>query len=182
MIELQLSISKILHSTIVLATNNSMESFLWWFFIVLLIIGGIVVGAMLLIFSRKPDDWEHIPMLDESYTGGRLNYFSNSIKLAPTDHNVQSPIKNHIQMLFFEKVRAVRGMSADEVIEMKTKDQKKFRKLIQNDEIADWILNVKSKEEKKGFFDFLKTNKEEKKQKYVTKINTILDKMEAWGE
>lgn len=182
MIEPYFIISNIPHGTVVLVTNNSMDSFLWNFFLVLLIIGGIIIGAMLLNFSKKPDDWEHIPTMDGYYTGGRLNYFANSIKFAPVDYSDYSPLKDHIQMLFFEKVRAIHGISAEELKEIKIKDQNKLRNLIHDKEITDWILNAKKKEEKKGFFGSLKTNKDEKKQKYLTEINTILDKMEAWGE
>ena len=35
---------------------------------------------------------------------------------------------------------------------------------------------------KKDFFNFLTRNKKEERQKNLVKINSILDKMEAWGE
>ena len=71
MIELDLIISKIPYRNIILATDNSTDPFIWYFFIVLLIVGGIIAGAMLLSFSRKPDDWEHNPAIDETYAGVR---------------------------------------------------------------------------------------------------------------
>lgn len=178
MIELVIYANKILCGNIVLAIKNSMDAFLWWFFIVLFIIGGIIIGAMLLIFSRKPDDWEHKPIIDEPSFGGRLNYFVNTLKEAPS-YSDDSPLKSHIQILFFEKVKAVHGITTEDLFNMKINEPKKLRNIIRNNEIADWILDVKPKDEKKDFF---KTNKEEKKQKYISKINSILDKMEVWGE
>jgi len=60
-------------------------------------------------------------------------------------------------------------------------NKNKLRSIIHNKEISDWIFNVKN-EEKKGFFNFLTRNKKEERQKNLVKINSILDKMEAWGE
>lgn len=179
MIELDLIISKIPFRNIVLATNNITDPFIWYFFIVLLIVGGIIAGAMLLSFSRKPDDWEHNPAIDDTYSGGRLDYFTNLLNSHQIESNDESPIKNRIQMLFFEKVRAVHGISADELINLKKKNQNEFRNLIKNQEITDWILNDKQKENN-SFINNFRTNKEEKKQDTLDEFNKILDKMEVW--
>ena len=72
-------------------------------------------------------------------------------------------------------------MTPEEIFDLKNRDPNRLKTIIQDKEISDWIFNVKQ-EEKKGFFDFLRSNKEEKKQKNLLKINSILDKMEAWGE
>lgn len=181
MIELDLIISKIPYRNIVLATDNITDPFIWYFFIVLLIVGGIIAGAMLLSFSRKPDDWEHNPAIDETYAGVRLDYFANSLKLNPIESNDDSLIKNRIQMLFFEKVRAVHGISAEELNEIKIKNQNKLQDLIKDQEITDWILNAKQKEKKTSINPF-SSNREEKKQNTLAELNRILDKLEAWGE
>ena len=139
------------------------------------------MGALLLSFSSKPNDWEHIPLIEEPFPGGRLKGVANTIDYS-SNENEYSPLKNQIEALFFEKVRATRGLSIEEIFEMRNKDPNRLKGLIRDKEISDWIFNVKQKEEKKGFFDFLRSDKEEKKQKYLSEINSILDKMEVWGE
>jgi len=165
--------------TIVLAANNSSD-FTWIFFIVILIISGLILGALLLSFSNKPTDWEHLPLTDAIFPGGRLNNIASTINYSSA-LGEYLPIKNQIETLFFEKVRANHGMIPEEIYDLKNRDPNKLRNLIQDKEISDWIFNVKQ-DGKKGFFDFLRINKEEEKQKNLSKINSILDKMEMWGE
>jgi hypothetical protein len=178
MFELSL-IANIPQNTIVLATNSSSD-FSWIFFIVILIVSGLILGALFISFSNKPTDWEHLPLTDEFFSGGRLDNISNSIKNS-SDQSDFWPIKNQIENLFYEKIRSTRGMTIEEIFEMKNRYPDKLEDIIHDKEISDWIFNVKP-EEKKGFFDFLRSDKEEKKQKNLSKFNLILDKMEAWGE
>jgi hypothetical protein len=165
--------------SIVLATNNSSD-FTWIFFIVILIISGLILGALLISFSNNPTDWEHLVLTDDYTQGGRLNNIAKTIEYSSTQ-GIYWPIKNQIETLFLEKVRATRGMTTEQIYNMKNRDPNKLRSIIHNKEISDWIFNVKE-EEKKGFFDFLTRNKEVERQKNLAKIHSILDKMEAWGE
>jgi len=165
--------------SLVLATNNSSD-LTWIFFIVILIISGLILGALLLFFSNNPTDWEHLPLTDDFFSGGKLNNIAKTIKYSSTQ-GVYWPIKNQIETLFFEKLCATRGMTTEQIYDLKNRDPNKLRSIIHNKEISDWIFNVKN-EEKKGFFNFLTRNKKEERQKNLVKINSILDKMEAWGE
>ena len=167
------------YGTIVLATNNSSD-FTWIIFIVILIISGLILGALLFSFSNQPKDWEHIPLTDNFFSGGRLNNITKIIKYSP-DQGEYWPIKNQIETLFFEKVCETHGITPEEIYVLKKRDPNKLRNIIKDKEISDWIFNVKQ-EEKKRLFDFLRTNKEEEKQKNISKISSILDKMEMWGE
>jgi hypothetical protein len=72
-------------------------------------------------------------------------------------------------------------MTSEEVLDLKNRDPSRLKEMIHDNDIFDWIFEVKV-EEKKGFFDFLTRNKEEERQKNLSKINKIVDKMEAWGE
>lgn len=162
---------------IVLATNDSTD-FLWYFFIVFLIVGGIILGAILLVFSSKPNDWRHVPITGEFFGGGRLKYLGDSIKFASQDPSSASSLKNQVERLFFEKVRTAYGLTPEEIMEMKIKDPKRLRRIILDDEIANWILDSKQKES----LGFLKSGRDEKKKAYLSEINLILDKMEVWGK
>ena len=174
-----LNLENIPCNTIVLAANNSSD-FTWIFFIVILIISGLIIAALLFSFSDKPADWEHLPLTDDFFSGGRLNNIAKTIKYS-SEQGEYWPIKNQIETLFFEKVQATRGITHEEINDLKNRDPNKLRSIIKDKEISDWIFNVEQKE-KKRFFDFLRINKEEEKQKNLSKINLILDKMEMWGE
>ena len=53
--------------------------------------------------------------------------------------------------------------------------------LIKDNEISDWILNIKKGQQKQkfGLFD---RDKPDKKETYIKELNHIIDKMEMWGE
>jgi len=176
------SLFKTTQSSIVFVKDSALEAFLWNFFLILLIIGGLIIGALILYFSKKTDDWEHMPIKDDLYAGGRLHYYANSIRYSPLSYADHSPIKNQIMRLFFEKVRAIHGISTNELVNIKVHNQKKFRELINDKEISDWIYLTEKKDQKKGFFDFLKVDRDEEKKNYINEVNRIIDKMETWGE
>ena len=66
-------------------------------------------------------------------------------------------------------------------MDLKAKDEVRLRQIIGDEEIADWILGIKKKKENKKY-GFLKRDEIGKKEKYLMDINSVLDKMEAWGE
>ena len=165
----------------VLTTDNSIGPALWYFFMITLIVGGIIVALMLFIRSKQPENWEHKPITDENYATGSLTHLAESIRSMSVDYSDRAPLKNHIEMMFFEKIRTIHGFSIGELVEMKNNDPNKLRALIKDKEISDWILKIKPKEKKssQGFFDKDKTSK---KERYLMDINKVLDKMEVWGE
>jgi hypothetical protein len=160
----------------VLATDNPIGPALWYFFMITLIIGGIIAILVLFIRSKQPEDWEHKPITDENYTTGSLTHLADSIRSMSVDNTL---LKNHIEMMFFEKIRTTHGFSIGELIEMKNKDPNKLRALIKDEEISDWILSINHKEKKtsQGFFNKEKISK---KERYLMDINKVLDRMERW--
>jgi len=64
------------------------------------------------------------------------------------DYSDNAPLKKHIEMMFFEKIRTIYGFSIGELVEMKNNDPNKLRALIKDKDISDWILNIKPKEKK----------------------------------
>ena len=165
----------------VLTTDNSIGPALWYFFMITLIVGGIIAALVIFIRSKQPENWEHKPITDENYATGSLTHLAESIRSMSVDYSDHAPLKNHIEMMFFEKIRTTHGFSIGELVEMKNNDPNKLRALIKDKEISDWILNINSKEKKssQGFFDKDKTSK---KERYLMDINKVLDKMEVWEE
>ena len=167
---------------IVFLSNNSFDVYLWYFLLVLLIIGGIILGALLLVFSNKPFNWEHIPISNNNFPVGKLINFADSIKNDSLDINQYSSLKNQIDNLFFEKISTVNGLSINEIIEIKQKNPEKLKKIVRDNDINNWIFSPEIFREKTGIFNYFKKNKDQIRQKNLLKINVIIDKMEAWGE
>ena len=165
-----------------LATKNADDPVLWYFFLIFLVIIGIISGVLVFLYSKSPENWEHTPIIDEYYAPGKLRYFADSVKMMPIDYSDASPMKEYIQIIFFEKIREIYGISTRELFELKTKNPKKLSEIIKDKEIVDFILNFQKKEEKTGFFDGFKQNKVDQRKKYFREINSILEKMEVWGE
>jgi len=159
-----------------LTTQNSIGPALWYFFIILLVIVGIIATLLLFIRSKQPINWEHKTLTEENYVSGSLSNLAQSIKSMPIDYSQNSPLRNHIEMMFFEKIRTTHGFSVGEIIEMKNKSPTKLQALINDKNISDWILNYNTKEKKQGLLD------KKKKDTYLMEMNIILDKMEKWGE
>jgi esterase/lipase superfamily enzyme len=182
MIASEYIVNSITHAYMVFVTEESLDSFFWFFFLALLIIAAIIVSAIIYYFSQKPDEWEHIPLFDEEFQGGRLKYFSDTIKNSNYNFSDSSMIKNHIKMLFFEKIRSIHGISTYDLNQMKEKDPQKLKNLINDKEISNWIIQSKKIEKKEKFFDRFKEDKNLKKQEFFNDMNKILDKMELWGK
>jgi len=159
---------------IILATNTSIDSFVWNILLLLFIVGGIIGASLLYLVSRKPEDWKHESKTEGQYNFGHLKKLAESIKSSSVDEISDISVKKHIQNIFFEKLYCIRGISPEILMDLKTKDEVGLIQIIEDEEISDWILDVKKKKDKK--------DKTSKKAKYLRDINKILDKMEAWGE
>jgi len=168
-------------SFFILAVNTSIDSLIWNVLLLLFVVGGIVGAIILYLYSKKPEDWKHESKIDGGYHSGRLKSLAQSLKINPIDEGDYAPAKRLIQTIFFEKFRSIRGVSPVELMDLKTKDEVRLRQIIGDEEIADWILGITKKKEHKKF-GFLKRDEIGKKEKYLMDINSVLDKMEAWGE
>jgi len=182
MIELSYLFNRGFCNTNLLVTQSTDDSLVWYFFMIFLIVVGIVAGVLIFIYSKKPEDWEHIPIIDEYYAPGKLQYLVDSVKTMPIDYSDVSPMKEYIQIIFFEKIRASHGITVRELFKMKEKNPRKLANIIKDKEIVDFILNFESKEEKVGFGNFFKRDKIDVRKKYFGELNSVLDKMEVWGE
>ena len=162
----------------VLTTENTIGPALWYFFIIFLVIAGVILTILLFIISKPLENWEHCPITDSIYVKGNLTNLAESIRLNPVDYSNHSTIKNHIEMMFFEKIRTIHGFSIGEIIEMKNKDPNRLRAVINDNKISDWILNIK---EKKLDQNVISKNRNKKKV-FLLEMRSVLDKMDVWGE
>jgi hypothetical protein len=164
----------ILQNSLVLATNAFSGPVLWNMLLLFSIIGAIIAIIVLFGYSKKPDDWKHESKIEGYYSPGKLRNLAESIKVSPIDYGDDAPMRKLVQTVFFDKVRSNCGLSGEEILKLKEKDKNKLREVIKDDEIVDWIYNIKKKKGKKDKMD--------KKEKYLMDVNQILDKMEAWGK
>ena len=177
-----IDVYQMLHSisSSIFVANTSIDSLIWNVFLMLFIVGGSIGAVILYLYSKKPEDWKHESKIDGGYNTGRLKNLADSIKINPIDESSTAPVKRLIQTIFFEKFRSIRDVSPMELMDLKTKDKVRLRQIIGDEEIADWILDVKQKKENREYF--FKRAKIGKKERYLMDINSVLDKMEAWGE
>ena len=152
----------------------------WNIILALFIIAGILAGIILFIFSKKPKDFRHMPKIEGRYLSGKLRGLVNSISLSGVDYSDKAFLKTTVEKIFFEKIGQNQGLLTQELIELKKKNPNKLKKIINNEEITEWILNSKNKKIKPSEHPHGK--KTSKKERYLMDINDVLDKMEAWGE
>ena len=101
-----------------------------------------------------------------------------SIRSGSLDYSEYSPVKAHVEMMFFEKIRTRHGISVEELVKMKNNNPEKLRALINDNKIADWMLNIREKKQ-----DQKKINKGRNKKKiFLMELSSIIDKMDVWGE
>ena len=166
----------------VMAVNNSDVSVVWFLFLILFIICGLLAVALLLIYSKRPEEWEHGTLVRSDLGLGKRSDVSLSVKAMPVDYSDESMIKNHIQTLFFEKMKSTHGLNNAEIYELMQRHPEKLREVVNDKDISDFILNFEKKQEERSFWDFLEKNEKSRKNRYLKNLEIVLDKMEVWGE
>jgi len=172
MINLFLTCDAIFRNNVVLATDAFSGPVQWSLFLLFSIIGAAVAGALLFTYSKKPEDWKHESKIEGCYYPNRLGTLADTIKKTPVDYSDDAPIKKLVKTIFFEKIRSTRELSDEEISRLNENDKNKIRRIIKDEEIANWLFDTK-----RGKKDRINT-----KEKYLTDINSILDKMEALGK
>ena len=165
----------------VFTTAASDDPAAWGLFLFIFIICSIGALIITLNFSKKAEDWQHKSAVGDYYASGRFKDLAESIRLTPIDFHSTSPLKNLIETAFYERIRSTRGLSDKEIQEIFSKNKNVMDEIIQDKEIVDWILNIRKKEEK-WISRIFNKSKISKKEQYLMDINSILDKMEVWGE
>ena len=163
-------------------TINSNENFLWFFFLITFIIGSIVLGAILIFFSNKPLNWEHVTINNDDFPDGRLNKYANSINLRNLDNGIIVNVKERINQLFLEKIAFVYDLNFRDVVEMKYRNPDKLAKLINDDEINKWLTSQNTNEKKTSFLFFSSDDKEKISNENLKRYMYIINRMEEWGK
>jgi len=172
--------SEVPFSHIIFATTTTHDPFVWNFFLFVFLIGSVIALIILNSYSKKPDEWKHKSVVRDYYSSGRLKDLAESIKLTPATYAYDTPIKRFAQTIFFQKIGAVQGLSWKELEKLHQKDKQILERYIHDEELITWILNNQPPPKKSGgWFDH---GSESKKDQYLVKLKTMVEKMEAWGE
>jgi hypothetical protein len=175
--------TNICFSYTILSSSISENLGLWYFLLFLFIIGIVFASIVLLIYSKKPEDWKHESVTENFEETGRLKDLAGSIKLSSADYSTSAPINNLIKTVFFEKVYSVKGsFSSEEYKDLYGKDRGRLMEILGDGKIVDWILDFNEKKTRGISGGFLGKNYVSKKGRYLNELNNVLDKMEAWGE
>jgi hypothetical protein len=164
---------------IVIATSEFTNPFLWYGVLFLFTLLDIFLVVMLTKFSHSPEDWKHDPRIEGEYQPGQLSYLAESIRQTPSAFKENTPIRKMLQSIFFEKIQSIRGTSSEDLRSLKINDEIIFRTIVKDKGILDWMYNEKKKETGNKHIFF---KKRKQKKDFFSEINTIIDKMEAWGK
>jgi hypothetical protein len=151
------------------------DPWLWNLFLFLLLLIAGAAGVLLYVFSSTPQNWEHTSILTQSTENKRLSevtHLINGSVSVPSPH-----LKNMMKTIFLEKVRLAKGMSSHSLMFFREKDPEYLRKLIDDDELYDWLFYDQPPQE----IQKKKVKRKERPQRFFQEMDMMMKKMEAWG-
>ncbi len=161
------------------ATQGNIQTS-WYLLLLVMILGGIAVSLVLIMLSKNPEEWHHISLVQDEKQKGDLKTLAESIKMLPVSYDGYSPVRGVMQRLFYEKIKLMKGMSEEDQKKLYRNDTNTLKKYIKDPELIQWLLHQHPYTEKKGVFDFFKTEKVGKKNQRQMELKKILEKMEKW--
>jgi len=156
-------------------------------FFILLLIGYTLIERGENI-TEKHELWEEKEKLDEEINLRMYNTSKTLQRASEGETTSQKKMAEKIKKAFLIKLREERGLSEEEMQEL-LKDEDKFRTMVEDDLISDFILTEVNDEggEKKKVTSFLLSSEEteeaentEKIEKYRKKIDLIIRRIEQW--
>ena len=151
--------------------------FLWFIFVIFFITLGLVLFYLLYRKSKDPEEWIHRDISSQNQDKSTLKKFAESIRYQTMEYDYNTSLEEIIQMMFFKKIETSKGVSADELYEIKNTNPQMLQSIIRDEEIYEWIIKSEYKNIKNSFFSRKKMSDE---GEYIKEINRIIDKMEAW--
>ncbi|MBN2065704.1 MAG: hypothetical protein JW771_02730 [Candidatus Thermoplasmatota archaeon] len=171
--------SEVSYSPVIFATTPTHDPFVWYFLLFIFFIGSIVALIILMRYSRTPDEWKHTSVIGGYYSAGRLKDLAESVKLTPASYVHDTPIKQFVQTIFFQKIGSVYGISENELQKLYQKDKQTLEQYVHDKELVMWILNNQPPPKRGGWFT---RGSENKKNQYLLTLKAMVKKMEAWAE
>ena len=134
--------------------------------------------------TEKSDDWKEKDDLDEGINM-RIQDISELLDRASEGKKKsQEILHERLKKIFFLKLKETKDISDNELRDLVRKPEK-FRKVVQDDVIADFILSMedKSNKTKKEYSKFFSSTPKKHNQKnYKKEIKNMIQRIDEWEE
>lgn len=133
--------------------------------------------------TEKSDDWIEKESLDDDINL-RIQDISELLERASEGkEKSQEILHKKLRKVFFLKLKEIRDISDNELRDL-VKKPEKFRELVQDEVIADFILSMekKSKETSSGKSKLFSSSKVKTQKKYKKKIKELIQRIDEWEE
>jgi hypothetical protein len=157
---------------------NISPALTWSLFVLIFTFFGLFVSYILYKRSKEPIEWKHNNSSSIKDDKNILKKFAESIRYQTLEYDYDTSLEEIIQTMFFKKIESVKGISAEELSEVKETNPEALRNLIKDDKIYYWILKSERNKVKTSFFNKKKINE---RDGYLEDIKLIIDRMEAWA-
>lgn len=133
--------------------------------------------------TDKTEEWKEKENLDEDINL-RIQDISELLQRASEgNEKSQEILHNRLKKIFFLKLKEIKDISDKNLKEL-VRNPEEFRKTVQDEVIANFILSVeeKSRKTKSGKSKFLSSSKGTSQRKYKRKIKDIIQRIDEWEE
>jgi hypothetical protein len=157
---------------------NITPALTWFLFVLIFIVTGIIIFYILYKRSKEPEEWKHINIYSNNFDKNTLKKLTESIRYQTVEYDYEASLGELIQMMFFKKIESNKGVSVEELYEVKNSNPQTLRSIINDDRIYNWIIKLDTEKSKNSIFN---KKKIKDKEEYLKDVNLILDRMEAWA-
>jgi len=133
--------------------------------------------------TEKTTDWTEKESLDEGINL-RIQDISELLQRASEGKEMsQDILHKKLKKIFFLKLKDIEDISDNDLRDL-VRNPEEFRKVVQDDVIADFILSLEeeSKEKKSRRSRFLSSSDYKNQKNYKKKIKDLIQRIEEWEE
>ncbi|MFW5946778.1 MAG: hypothetical protein ACOCTN_07930 [Candidatus Natronoplasma sp.] len=133
--------------------------------------------------TEESEDWIEKESLDEDINL-RIQDISELLKRASEGkEKSQEILHEKLRKVFFLKLKEIEDISDNDLRDL-VKDPEEFRRLVQDEIIADFILSMEeeSNETNSGKFEVFSSSNGQGEKKYKKKIKEVIQRIDSWEE
>jgi hypothetical protein len=133
------------------------------------------------MLSKNPKDWRHTSLVRNEKQQGKLQTLAESIKNLPQSYEGYSPVRALMRRILFEKIKALRGLSDEDLKRLYQNDAEMLRKYVKDPELIQWLTEQFPRTTVQAVLGSFRRGRGMKHQRYQMELTHILEKMEKWG-
>ncbi len=131
--------------------------------------------------TTTSERWTEEESLDEDINL-RIQDISELLQRASEgNEKSQEILHNKLKKIFFLKLKEIEDISDNDLREL-LREPDEFRKLVEDDIIADFIITLEKRSDDDGGSKFLSSSKRISQRKYKEKIKEIIHRIKEWEE